>query len=65
MANQPSKTTHIGERRSWSGNCVEAVAEIPGWVFVTPTWPSPPGRPFSISAATWVDLPLVKEPRNV
>jgi hypothetical protein len=59
MAKPIPQPTLIGRRRSWSGNIVEAVAEIPGWVFVMPSGPSPAGRPFSIAYATWLTLPEV------
>lgn len=49
----------IGECRGHGGNCVKVVAEIPGWMFVIPIPPSPPGRPYSIAIATWVELPFI------
>jgi hypothetical protein len=50
------QTTVVGQCRAWSGGVVEAVAEIPGWVFVMPRAPTPAGRPFSIAYALWLTL---------
>jgi len=47
----------VGEKRLWNPQAVtvEAVAQIPKWVFVTSAGG---GRPFSVPYALWRSLPF-------
>ena len=64
MADAPPDGPIVGQRRPWSSAMVEAVAVVPGRVFVMPCSPAAAGRPFAISAASWAALPEVGSHAN-